>query len=255
MFRKKREQNKPEKINKFIKIFTIASLPIEPYVDFNNMCFDIIQSSKASDVIIIDKFLDSFYKANLSTFNSYPTGKITLSNTDFSKIINSHQSYINDICEITGKSYNQVVLDFATYHKEKEFMIQPTGISGIIHKATNGIYIASSITQSAVATATSHVSGVTGMPLLGSAPGLIIFVPLVGGVFFGSLERLAANTPAQPVFVIARDICLIPPKIAEVAYNELFVGPVLRWFNIDAPLNVTSMLRFGNGTKRIWVAL
>ena len=79
----------------------------------------------------------------------------------------------------------------------------------------------------------------------------IIFVPLIGGVFFGSLERLAADTPAQPVLVLARDACLITPKIAEVAYNEVFVGPWLRMAGIDAPLNVTSMLRFGGGTKRI----
>lgn len=91
----------------------------------------------------------------------------------------------------------------------------------------------------------------TGISLIGAAPGLIIFVPLVGGVFFGSLERMAANTPAQPALVLARDACLITPKIAEVAYNEIFIGPLLRRVGIDAPLNITSMLRFGNGTKRI----
>lgn len=62
---------------------------------------------------------------------------------------------------------------------------------------------------------------------------------------------MAANTPAQPVLVLARDACLITPKIAEVAYNEIFFGPLLRRAGIDAPLNITSMLRFGNGTKRI----
>ena len=95
------------------------------------------------------------------------------------------------------------------------------------------------------------MSGVTGISLLGSAPGLIIFVPLVGGIFFGSLERLAADTPAQPVLVLVRDACLITSKIAEVAYNKIFIGPLLRRFRIDAPLNITSMLRFGNGTKRV----
>ena len=95
------------------------------------------------------------------------------------------------------------------------------------------------------------MSGVSGIFLLGLAPGLIIFVPLVGGVFFGSLERIAADTPAQQILVLARDACLITPKIAEVAYNEIFIGLLLRRVGIDALLNITSMLRFGNGTKRI----
>ena len=143
------------------------------------------------------------------------------------------------------------MLDFAKYHRTREFLIQPNGISGVIHKLSNSAYISGAAIQSAFATASSHVSGVTGVSLLGSAPGLIIFVPLVGGLFFGSLERIAADTPAQPVLVLARDACLITPKIVEVVYNEIFIGPLLRRFGIDAPLNITSMLRFGNGTKRI----
>ena len=197
------------------------------------------------------QFFDTFYQTKLPSFKTFQTGKITLNCDDFEKVIRSHHSYINDVSQITGKTYDQVKLDFARYHKTKEFLVQPKGISGVLHKISNGVYVSSAAVQSAFCTATSHVSGVTGMALLGSAPGLIIFIPLLGGVFFGSLERLAANTPAQPIFIVVRDVCLVPPKIAEVAYNELFIGPVLRKFGIDAPLNVTSMLRFGNGTKRV----
>ena len=120
-----------------------------------------------------------------------------------------------------------------------------------MHKLSNSDYVSHAAIQSAFATASSHQSGVTGISLLGSAPGLIICVPLVGGIFFGSLERIAADTCAQPALVLARDTCLIVPKIAEIAYNQVFIGPLLRRVGIDAPLNITSMLRFGNGTKRI----
>jgi hypothetical protein len=37
----------------------------------------------------------------------------------------------------------------------------------------------------------------------------------------------------------------------EVDYNEIFVGPMLRKVGINAPLNVTSLLQFGKGTKII----
>lgn len=233
--------------NSILKIAAVASIP--PYIDSNGMCYDITVQADFST--IPGTFFDSFYQTRLPSFRSFQTGKITLNNEDFFKVIKSHHSYINDISQITGKPYDQVMLDFAQYHKTKEFLIQPNGVSGVIHKLTNGAYVSGAAIQSAFATASSHVSGVTGIALLGSAPGLIIFVPLVGGVFFGSLERLAADTPAQQVLVLARDACLITPKIAEVAYNEIFIGPFLRRIGIDAPLNITSMLRFGNGTKRI----
>lgn len=236
-----------KKQNRILKIAAVASVP--SYLESNGMYYDITLQPNLSPIPEI--FFDSFYQMKLSSFQRFQTGKITLSSEDFYDIIKSHHSYINDVSEITGRSYDQVMLDFAEYHKTKEFLIQPNGFSGVIHKLSNGIYVSSAAVQSAFATATSHVSGVTGISLIGSAPGLIIFVPLVGGIFFGSLERLAANTPAQPVLVLARDACLITPKIAEIAYNEIFIGPVLRKLGIDAPLNVTSMLRFGNGTKRI----
>ena len=73
--------------------------------------------------------------------------------------------------------------------------------------------------QSVFATVSLHVFNVTGISLLGSAPGLVIFVPLVGGIIFGSLKRIEAETPVQPVLVLARDTCLIISKIGEVEYN------------------------------------
>ena len=230
-------------MNNLSKIVSVASLPY--YID----SYDITVNSDFST--IPGNFFDSFYQTKLPSFQSFKTGKITLSSEDFDKIIRSHHSYINDVSTITGKPYDQVSMDFAEYHKTKEFLIQPNGFSRIMHKLTNGAYVSTAAIQSAISTTSSHVSGVTGISLLGSAPALVIFVPLVGGVFFGSLERIAANTPAQPVLVLARDACLITPKIAEVAYNQIFIGPLLRRFGIDAPLNITSMLRFGNGTKQI----
>lgn len=235
--------------NRILKIATLASSLPSHYIDSNGICYDIILDSNISQIPEI--FFDSFYRMKLSSFESFQTGKITLTSEDFYKVINSHHSYINDVSEITGRSYDQVLLDFAQYHKTKEFLIQPNGFSGVVHKLSNSIYVSAAGLQSLFSTATSHISGVTGMALIGSAPGLVIFVPLVGGVFFGALERFGANSPAQPVLALARDACLITPKIAEIAYNEVFIGPILRKIGIDAPLNVTSMLRFGNGTKRI----
>jgi len=230
--------------NRIMKIYSVAA--IAPYIDNNGMCYDIVVQKGVPEA-----FFDSFYRVKLPSFNSFSTNKITLTANDFQSIIKSHHSYINDVCQITGRPYDQVLVDFAEYHKAKEFLIQPEGFSGVMHKLSNGAFVSSAAVQSVYATASSHISGISGIALLGSSPGLIIFVPLIGGIFFGSLERIASNTPAQPALVLARDACLLSPKVAEIAYNEIFVGPLLRMFNIDAPLNITSMLKFGVGTKRI----
>ena len=166
------------------------------------MCYDITVHANFST--IPHTFFHSFYQTKLPSFQSFQSGKIILRSEDFYKIVKSHHSYINNFCQITGKPYDQVMLYFAEYHKTKQFLIQPSGFSGVMHKLSNGVYVSGDAIQSAFARASSHVSGVTGISLLDSAPGLIIFVPLICGIFFGSLERLAADTPAQSVLVLAR---------------------------------------------------
>lgn len=253
--RYKKKVSEPEKtkrnLEQIIAFSSISSLPI--YLDSNGMCYklDILLSDKSENFM-----LESFYKTKLPSFESFEkTNKILLNSKDFKKLIISHQSYINDVSEMTGRSREQVMLDFAKYHHNREFVIQATGISGLIHKVTNTAYVTGSAMQSVVATATSHISGVTGTSFIGATPSLVIFVPLLGGIFFSALERVTANTPIQPICIVARDVCLIPPKIFEIAYNEILIGPVLRVLGIDVPLNVTSMLKFGKGTQTIMGSL
>jgi hypothetical protein len=234
--------------NRVEKIIAVASLPIPYYIDTNGMCITVETGFPSS---IPETFFDSFYHAKLPSFQSFQTGKIAMTSDDLGTLLRSHASYIEDMVQITGRPVEEIKLEFAQYLSTKQFFIQPTGVSGFVHKLSNTCFVSGAAVQSVVATSTSHLSGITGMSVLGSAPGLIIFVPLVGGIFFGSLERLAANTPAQPALVLARDTCLIIPKIAEVVYNEMFPGPILRVIGLDAPLNVTTMLRFGSGTKVI----
>ena len=59
------------------------------------------------------------------------------------------------------------MLDFADYHKIKKFLIQPNRFSGVIRKLSNGAYVSGAAIQSAFTTASSHVSGMTGISLLG----------------------------------------------------------------------------------------
>jgi len=71
--------------------------------------------------------------------------------------------------------------------------------------------------QSAFATAycSSHVSGITGnwfiFTRFFSRLNYLRSFTLVRRVVFVSVERLEANTPAQPILILARDACLITP--------------------------------------------
>ena len=105
--------------NSISKIAAVASVP--QYLDSNGMCYDITVQSDFST--IPNTFFDAFYETKLPSFESFQTGKITLSSEDFYKVVKSHHSYINDVSEITGRPYDQVMRDFAEYHKTKEFLI------------------------------------------------------------------------------------------------------------------------------------
>ena len=121
--------------------------------------------------------VEQIYKVKLPSFEVFNQ---TGNEEDLTKMIKSHHSYVNDVVEITGRSYPEVLTDFANYHKTRELLIQPRGISAITHKIVNGGFVSWGVTHTFFATTTSHISGITGMALLGAAPG----VPLVGGVFY-----------------------------------------------------------------------
>lgn len=129
--------------NSISKIAAVASVP--QYLDSQGMCYDITVQANFST--IPESFFDSFYQTKLPSFQSFRTGKITLSSEYFYKVIKSHHSYINDVSQITGKSYDQVMLDLAEYHKTKEFLIQPNGFSGVMHKLSNGAYVSGAAIQ------------------------------------------------------------------------------------------------------------
>jgi hypothetical protein len=206
-FRKKKELEK-------IKLIAAIATYIPLHTDINGVCYelDVLTTSIDSN---LSNLIEQLYKSNLGSFQSYSgTDKITLNLEDLQKLIALHHSYANDISQVTGRSYQEVLVDLAEYHKTKKFLIQPQGFSGILHKASNLIYVSGAAVHSTLATASSHISGITGFSLLGASPSLVIFVPLMGGVFFGSLEILAANSTFQPALILARDASLIPPKIA-----------------------------------------
>ena len=104
------------------KIEAFTSLP--QYIDINGVCYDLTTVNPEVSGIP-ETFFDSFYQMKLPSCQSFQTSKITLSNDDFHTIIKSHYSYINDVSQIKGRLYDRVMLDFAQYHKTKEFLIQP----------------------------------------------------------------------------------------------------------------------------------
>lgn len=219
------------------------------HIDSNGVCYEL---KVIADSSLDPSLIEALHKAKLHSFKAFPeTGKVLINSKDFNNIPKYYADNIEEVVQITGRPVDQVTIEFAEYYQSLDFVIQPNGISGVIHKVINFGYVSGAAVQSVIATSTSHISGVTGMSLLGCTPALVVFVPLVGGVFFGSLERLAANTPVQPVLVLARDACLLTPRVVEIVYNNILIGPVLRMVGIDAPLNVTSMLKFGSGTRII----
>lgn len=48
--------------------------------------------------------------------------------------------------------------------------------------------------------------------------------------------------------VVARNTCLLLLKVTKITYNNIFLGPILRMIRINAQLNISSMLQFGNET-------
>lgn len=171
-----------------------------------------------------------------------------MSTNDINQLIKSYHSYIQNFSKLTGQSYKTISQQVINYNSAKTFFLQPSKLLGIIHKTTNSIYAGGGFVHALWSTGTSYISTVAGPSLLAASPSLILITPLVCGVSFALLERLSVGKRLQAPFCVARDFCLIPVKIGEVCHNKFGLGRVLRFININALLNITSLLSFGNGT-------
>lgn len=82
-----------------------------------------IKSAVSEDfttVSLSDKLIESFYKTQLLSFRVYSKiGKVTLIPDDFYRLINLHHSYIRDLVEITGHSYEEILNERIEYNKAK----------------------------------------------------------------------------------------------------------------------------------------
>lgn len=158
----------------------VSTMVMPGYIDNNNQCFYLQELLDA----LPPNYLQSYYESQLPSFKLYEkTGNILLNETDFKTFVASQFRYADDIAHLSGRTTEQVMVDVANYQKNKIFVIQPSGISGVIHRSSNLFYLSGSITQTFTSVGTSHLSGVTGFSLLGSAPALAITLPLIGGVF------------------------------------------------------------------------
>jgi hypothetical protein len=134
----------------------IASIVPPPKInplDVNGQCY-IVQSPILDNAVI-----DNFYQSKLPSFKVFESSDhSSLSTKDFKELLVSPSTYVNDLVEITNRSPEFIMTDMANYFETKKLFLPPTGISGLVHRATNGLWIAGSAIQSAVATMKAYGS-------------------------------------------------------------------------------------------------
>lgn len=232
-----------------IKNIAMASSVIPPYLDLADSCQLLVQDLNGYNIDHVEQYLTNVFTEFPSCKLHNASNTILMNPQDFSEMMRSHGSYIQDLSLITNRPQEEIMNDMRHFWTSRKVVLQPGGVSGVIHRLSNGAFGVASMSGTLQMVGTSHLSGVTGGALVAANPALsIIGIPLLGGVFFAGCERVCHNTPLQPAFAVARDICLIPPKIVEISYNSVIATGLKYAFNIDAPLNLTSILRFGNGT-------
>jgi len=240
-----------------IKNIATASSVVPPYLDLvdsygHPKCQLLVQNLNGYTIDHVDQYLTNTFAEFPSCTLHNTSNTIVMNAEDFSKIIQSYGNYIQDLSLITNRSQEEIMKDMMHYWTNKKVVLQPGGVSGVVYTLSNGAFGVASLSGTLEMVGASHLTGVTGGALVAANPALsFIGIPLLGGVFFAGCERICHNTPLQPAFAAARDVCLIPPKIVEIAYNSVIATGLKYAFNIDAPLNLTSVLRFGSGTAVI----
>lgn len=255
---KKKVQNFRGERKKRIKIpstmkMTLSSLAIETsFFDVDGKCFPIDPIDTIISKMIADEKVVKCLSNTIESFEYYPkTGVISILDKDLTALALNKNGMATQVCKALSVEGLEGVASITRFADDKTLVLRRSGFSGAFHKFVNGAFVSGSAISTFTTTAASHVSGVTGLPLIVSTPGIIIFTPMVGGLFFGSLERLTAGTLFGTVFGFSRDVCLVIPRIAEVTLNNVFPGPLFQLLSIDAPVNFTAYLRFGESYETV----
>lgn len=233
---------------------SIAFVDSNPnFFDVNGQCFPL---NTVVQQLIAEEKIVACLSDTFKSFTYYPKTKvISILDKDLTAFLVNKNGTTTRFLESLGVKDLEGISCLAKFVDDKKVVVERSGFAGVFHKFVNGAFVSGGAITTFTTTAASHVSGVTGLPLIVATPGIVIFTPLVGGIFFASLERLADSTfigpVACPALAVARDICLIIPRIAEITLNHVFPGPLLTALNIDAPLNVTAYLRFGASYEAI----
>lgn len=249
-FRRKKTKIKEPEVRNF-NILRVATLGVCPTLDnLDVYLFNGQQFTPLATNICLDEALSSFFKSKFPSYHICEnTQKLLINDTDAAQFVNNVTEIVAELSEALNTTPDNATLHMLEHVKKRPILIQPTGINGLLHRTQIIAASAGSATHAVAVTASSHLSGLTGISLLSANPMLFLTIPTTGAIFFAAGERVFANTPVGAACGITRDVLLIPMSFTQALCNHFFVGPIFRKVGIDAPLNLTSYLKFGAGIK------
>jgi len=207
-------------------------------------------SPMVTDVCLEEAFSSCLSKRFPSYSMCKSTNKIIISDKDLSKFTNNSTEFINELSKTFSISEEKATFKILEHFQKHDVFVRPTGISWFVHRTQLLAAGPGSACHTMLATASSHMTSLTGLELLSANPVLLITIPTTGALFFAGAERVFAGTLIGKGCGVLRDGCLLPLALGQTIYNKILILPAFGLLNVTVPpLNLTSYLKFGEGIK------
>ena len=133
------------------------------------------------------------------------------------------------------------------FFKNKNVLVQATGVQGTIYKVGSYVQSAGSAALLANTLGLAKLAGVSGLEVLQAQPMLAVAIPTSGALFFYGCGTIVGNNTVGKSLITAGNVLAFPMRGVEMMWNSYGNPVIQKVFGIPVILNMTQSLKIGPG--------
>lgn len=183
---------------------------------------------------------------------SYFPGSQTFYLTDqaFTEFVKNSFDFHKAVQKQFDQSPAEAMNSIQHFFRDKNFLIQPTGIEGAMYKVGQWTELYGSTGLVIRTLGYAHLQGVQGLYVLKAQPFLAVAVPTVGSIFFHGCGTLIGDNIVGRSCNTVGIILGYPMRVVEIMYNS-YAAPVIAGITgLKTHINATQIISQGPGLTK-----
>jgi hypothetical protein len=165
----------------------------------------------------------------------------------FCKLMANGDKFVLNVSETLNIDRYQAGVEVAEFFKDKSFLVQPTGVQGILYQTGVVAQTLGSMGIVSKVLIAGQTVGATGAMVLQSQPAAIIAIPTIGAVFFYSVGLVVGNNTIGRGCNSVGKLLALPMMGVELFYNAYGATAIQKVTGVPTVLNLTKQITRGAG--------